>query len=284
MCLRIDLTPEMKQLWADRIRFCINNGRVQAKEMESLTGRLSFSQTSAFGRYGRAMMHRLYRKANSAFFGARLSALDVRRLEWWEGVLRPHTDRSVATFKTEPDMIIYTDAAAETMIMEGLVFARSSFPKEGTILEGRTLVADQSWVDIFIKTTLIYGLELLAVVQIAADRSVPLGDKSITFYVGNNNALIALTKADSKREIIMVLIRLFWAIVARRRITPWFERVDSDYNISDIPTRNGPMPFQALCYKTFQFERQLPDLVHCALAGQHNGFFGPYFLAGSLFP
>ena len=111
------------------------------------------------------------------------------------------------------------------------------------ILESLRLAADQIWVGIFIKTNLIYGLELMAVVQIAADLSLPSDDKSITFYLDNNNALIALTKADSKREIIMVLTRLFWAIVARRRITPWFERVGSDFNIPNAPTRIGIWPF-----------------------------------------
>ena len=52
MHLLIDLTPGKKQLWADRIRFFIDAGRIQANELESLAGRLSFSQTSARGRYG----------------------------------------------------------------------------------------------------------------------------------------------------------------------------------------------------------------------------------------
>ena len=63
----------------------------------------------------------------------------------------------------------------------------------------------------------------------------PLEDRSITFYVDNSDALIALTKADSKRAIIMILTRLVVALVARRRITPWSERADSDYNISGAP-------------------------------------------------
>ena len=49
MQIRIDLDPEKKQLWAGGIRFFIDSGRAQAKELESLTGRLSFSQTSVFG-------------------------------------------------------------------------------------------------------------------------------------------------------------------------------------------------------------------------------------------
>ena len=284
MTLQINLTSEMKRIWAGGIRLFITTGRIQSKELESLTGRLSFSQTSVFGRYGRAMMQHLDRKSNAAYFDPNLSGLDIRCLEWWEGVIRSHTGRSAVTLKTEPDIIIYTDAATETMIMAGLVFVRSSFLTEGTILAIRTLVADHRWVDIFIKTNLIYGLELLAVVEIVADKSIPLGDKSITFYVDNNNALIALTKADSKREVIMVLARLFWAIVARRRITPWSGRVDSDYNIADVPTRNGLLPFPASSAKIFQFEKQLSELVYQAMEDQHNGFFDPDLLVGSLFP
>ena len=131
----------------------------------------------------------------------------------------------MATLKTEPDLIINTGASAENMTMAGHVCGRKCFLGGWAISESRTLIADQRWADIFITTDMICGLELLAVAQTLAGHTMPIEDKSITFYVGNNNALIALTKADSKRGIITVLTRLFWEVVARRMITHWSERV-----------------------------------------------------------
>ena len=55
--------------------------------------------------------------------------MGVRCLECWEGVLRPHVGRPVAAQKAEPDLIIYADAAAETMSMAGLGSNRTSFVK-----------------------------------------------------------------------------------------------------------------------------------------------------------
>ena len=158
-------------------------------------------------------MQHLYRKSNAPFYEAQLSAMDVRCLECWEGVILSHVGRPVATLKAEPDLIIYDDAAAETMIIAGLACGRAAFVKNGAMSEIRTLVSDWRWADIFITTNLIYGLEILVAAQIVAYLSIPLEYRGINVYVDNSNALIALTKADSKREIILILTRLVgWGI------------------------------------------------------------------------
>ena len=53
----IVLTGGKKQRWATRIGEFLSSGRIRHKESGSLTGRLSFSQTSIFGRFGMAMTH-----------------------------------------------------------------------------------------------------------------------------------------------------------------------------------------------------------------------------------
>ena len=62
---------------------------------------------------------------------------------------------------------------------------------------------------------MIYGLELLDIALTTADSSIDLENKSITYYIDNNNALSALVKADRNRMVIAILARLFWALVAK---------------------------------------------------------------------
>ena len=53
MALSVSLTDEKKSLRAARIDEFLKAGRILRRERESLTGRLSFSQTAVFGRFGR---------------------------------------------------------------------------------------------------------------------------------------------------------------------------------------------------------------------------------------
>ena len=53
MTLSVALTDEEKSLWAARIEEFLKVGRIIRNELESLTGRLSFSHTAVFGRFGR---------------------------------------------------------------------------------------------------------------------------------------------------------------------------------------------------------------------------------------
>ena len=54
--LTVDLVEEKKSLRADRLEEFLRICHILHKELESATGRLSYSQTSVFGRFGRGMM------------------------------------------------------------------------------------------------------------------------------------------------------------------------------------------------------------------------------------
>ena len=125
------------------------------------------------------------------------------------------------------------------MIAESMVFGRAAFHQNGEIWAVRTDVGSVEWIKLFLETNLIYGLELLDIVLTTADSSLGLDNKNITYYIDNNNAISDLVKADSKRIVISILARLFRALVARRGITPWFERAGSKKNIADL---NPPRP------------------------------------------
>ena len=122
MALSFSLADEKKSLWAARIGEFLKVGRTIRKELESLTGRLSFSKTAVFGRCGRGMMQPLYRKANAAYYQPEITNADRLVLEWWTAMLREAGPRRVVSHNPIPDKIVYTDAATETMIIASVVF------------------------------------------------------------------------------------------------------------------------------------------------------------------
>ena len=84
-----------------------------------------------------------------------------------------------------------------------------------------------------------------------------------------------MIKAACFRTVISVLTRLYWDICAVRGITPWLERVDSDVNISDIPTRGDEWPFKTDSVADLSLGGQLLEMVREGIRAQTDGYFGP---------
>ena len=145
------------------------------------------------------------------------------------------------------------------------------------------MYAGENWRGLFMETNLIYGLELLAVVQTAADPSIDLDGKCVTFYVDNNNAISALVRAGPKALAVSISARIFWAICTKRPITPWFERVPGKINITDFPTRFVDPPYRLRSFKEFTFKDNLLRMIRIGLRAGGNGFFDHAGLVGSFY-
>ena len=126
--------PHGKALkWESKLREHLLRGAVHRKELESVVGKLSFSQTSVFGRIGRAMMTALFQKQNAKYYLAELSGREASVLRWWTQAITNMTPRH--TRSTEPvcDLIIYTDAATTTQIIAAVLIGPRTFRKGRTV-------------------------------------------------------------------------------------------------------------------------------------------------------
>ena len=283
MLLSVDLTDGKKRKWADRISQFLDAGMISHKELESLNGRLSFSQTSIFGRFGRALTQPLYRKVNAAFYQPVLPPSDIRVLEWRQGMLLDVRPRIIYPRISTPQRIIYTDAATSTLLAASITFYPSNCTVAPVVEACRVMAAGQEWCDLFIETNLIYGLEMLAIVQTAADPNLDLDGRCVTFYIDNNNAISALIKGDSDTVIISAISRIFWAICGRRGIAPWLERAPSPVNIADLPTRTTKLPSRSNSTAEFSYQEELFWMVAAALKDNASGYFGPDVLIGRFY-
>ena len=103
------------------------------------------------------------------------------------------------------------------------------------------------------ETSVIYGLELYAVVASVFSLRYQLQGKTLSIYIDNNAALSALIKGDSCSIRVGRLISFLWYLSAAFDITLWFERVSSALNIADLPSRGVKLPFPLQESQKFEF-------------------------------
>ena len=92
---------------------------------------------------------------------------------------------------------------------------------------------------------LVFGLELLSLLAFLEERGPFLAGCSLWIYMGNNNALSAMTRGDSDRDAISVLVARAWELIQRLAILAWFSRAPSKLNPADLPTRDRKLPCRA---------------------------------------
>ena len=101
--LSVTLTEEKKSLCVDRLGEFLRTGHIMRRELESATGRLSFSQTSVLGRFGRGITQPLYRKLNAPFYQSVLSDAGRKVSQWRAAMIRGAKPRRSISRNPIPD-------------------------------------------------------------------------------------------------------------------------------------------------------------------------------------
>ena len=266
MLLSIDLPTDKADAWCRSIKRILAEGIVSHDELESIIGRLSFTQTSVFGRIGRGMLAPLYAKLRALPYHTALSCRESTTLAWWTAAL-PNLEPRTATPKTDrTDRVVYTDAAGKSRIIAAVILDPANF-KLTKYLRSITHVRTGSrWVRTFEDTSYIYGLEMLAILATLMERGDDLRNQSVTFYIDNNNALLAILKNSAKPIAIQAMTGLIWHRIQELNITPWFERVPSKRNIADLPTRHVKIKYKSLKREKFRQTIALHGIIETAIS------------------
>ena len=110
---------------------------ISHKELESVIGRLSFTQTAAFGRIGRAMLAPLYKKIHYQALSLKEATSLRRRV-----VSIAHMKHSKETPKPPmAERIAYTDSAWETQIVAEVRLDPATFEssvRPGSVMASKT--------------------------------------------------------------------------------------------------------------------------------------------------
>ena len=125
--LRISRPSEKAIRWEAIISPHIASGQILPTELDKLIGRLSFSQTAIFGRFGRSILRPLYNKLTSKSYSNKLEHHELQALRWWEAAIGQMQHHIAYPKPKFPDLAVYTDAASKTRIISALIFERDKF-------------------------------------------------------------------------------------------------------------------------------------------------------------
>ena len=236
-------------------------GVISHGELESLIGRLSFSQTSIFGRIGRSMLAPLYIKLKTRYYHPLISPAEMNLLSWWTTTLADMGPRVVRPRTNMAELVIFTDAATKTMTIAAVTVTRTTFKRDESISLVQDSVVGKYWEATFDKTSLIYGLEMLALLARLWGPNPDLVGKAIIFHIDNKNAFEAIIKNNARPSVITATTHLIWHRIRQLGITAWFEWVPSNRNIADLPTRSVQLPFTVAERRPFSGLRTLSNKI-----------------------
>ena len=94
---------------------------------------------------------------------------------------------------------------------------------------------EEKW---FPRSTQITQVELLAVVTAFDTFGAELSGKRVVALIDSDAALGAIVKGYSRKDDISDLVSILWETIARYNIIVYFDRVSTDANISDGPSRD----------------------------------------------
>ena len=275
MLLRIFLPEDKILTWSAQIDEFTRAGSISHKQLEKLVGRLSFTQTSVFGRFGRTLLRPLHRKLHQHPFQERFSSDEMSLLAWWAASIRAARPRVVHLKSNFPEVVIYTDAATSTCIIAAVIIDVKNFSKFPAFEAVLSEQADATWADSFSETNLIYGLEMLAVIATMFVLRDFLAGRNVVFYVDNLNTKDALVKGHSDSPAIDKLIKIFWAFAQSSGAWVWIEHVPGTRNIADLPTRNVALPLPHKFSSAFGILNILSKWVtKDSLATEYFQFYG----------
>ena len=183
------------------------------------------------------MMAPLYSKLRADPYHPVLSDRETATLAWWEASL-PHMEPRVATPKGGRDeRIVYTDYSGNSQISASMILDPSSFKNAKYIRPIKHIRTGGRWGKTFAPTSYIYGPEILAVLTTLMEKGADLANKSVTFYIDNNNFLLAILKNSAKSTSIQEMTGIIWHRIRELDVNPRFERVPPKRNIADLSMR-----------------------------------------------
>ena len=236
----LSLSPEKIRKLVEMIEALSSQNSVALAHLQKLAGRLCFTQTSIMGRFGRAALRPIYELISQG--GGPITGSFRRCLQWWVKVLPAIMPRLIMGFREpeeEEPFRIYSDATGEGNLAS-ICFPPSADPALPFLLKGSSSGELNA---LAASTNAIFIFELFAMVASVFQLRAHLTGKRVILFVDNEAACAALTTGTSRVRGALLLVYALYAIAAEHDIALWTERVPTDVNPADLPSRNKELPF-----------------------------------------
>jgi hypothetical protein len=255
----VAITEKRRADLLDEIRRIIASDRLASGQAGKLKGKLYFVSSQFLGRCGRAALRALSERQYGSrwdsvnqkweYSDSRLTNPDgthsavKKALLLWQTILRSSRPRPIPSKVGGPaDAIICTDGyfpdarKKETAPprIGGVFFARW----RSQIVYFSSVVSDQVMQRWLPRKTQIAQVELLAIIAAFEAFGPEIEGKRVIALVDSESALGAAIKGYSAKEDISDAVTRLWETIAKFGIIVYFDRISTDANISDGPSRN----------------------------------------------
>ena len=238
MCLKIK--PSRKEELLDEIKSIISSEILSPGQAGKLRGKLMFGASQLWGKIGRAFLRALSERQYTRSPKTGLNLALKLALKQWELLIDHGPPRPITASGARPaDYVIFTDGSFPDQNSDlqdpwigGVLFKKGARPIQFGCKVGMDLI--EKWIP---RKSQIAMIELFAtVVALQTFKPWISGSWSLLF-VDSEPVQGALVKGYSAREDLCELVGVFWQLALEIHINLYIDRVPTDSNPADPPSR-----------------------------------------------
>ena len=235
----------------DEISLILEHEELSPGQAGKLRGKLMFGASQLWGKVGRAFLRALSdRQYSRRTTDTSLTPALIYSLYKWRALVMHGPPRPIpGSGSRKSDVVIFTDGSAPssspkdpaTEMIGGVMFTREDSPKQFSSDVPKPIV--QRW---FPRKTQICMIELLAAVVAVQTFREEIRGKLVLLFIDSEPVEAALIKGYSAKDDVCELVGLFWDLVLELRCSVYIDRVPTDSNPADNPSR-GDVATGLLC-------------------------------------
>ena len=267
--MQLEIKPDRKEELSGEIQSVLDNNALDPRTAGKLKGKLMFGASQLWGKVGRAFLRVISERQYMKFpIGPKFGLdkpLNLALSQWLKLVNEgpPRTiDRQV---QKKSDCVIFTDGFTP----DPRTPASDRLPdRVGAVLFDRRLcrpvhftsVVPNSVSKLWLpRSTQIIPIEMLAPILALKTFADRLNSSDVIILIDSEVVEAALVKGYSSKEDVCSLISVFWDLALELRCKIFIDRVSTDANPADWPSRNDLARGEAAGWTTI--EAQWPALL-----------------------
>ena len=226
----------------DEISMILEHEELSPGQAGKLRGKLMFGASQLWGKVGRAFLRALSdRQYSRRTTDTSLTPALLYSLYKWRALVMHGPPRPIpGSGSRKSDVVIFTDGSAPssspkdpaTEMIGGVMFTREDSPKQFSSEVPKPIV--QRW---FPRKTQICMIELLAAVVAVQTFREEIRGKLVLLFIDSEPVEAALIKGYSAKDDVCELVGLFWDLVLELRCSVYIDRVPTDSNPADNPSK-----------------------------------------------
>ena len=236
----LKIKESRKEELLDEIDSITTSGVLSPGQAGKLRGKLMFGASQLWGKIGRAFLRSLSERQYSKVPRSDVNKAISLSLDQWRLLVESGPPRPIeCTGSRKTDFVIFTDGSfpdAKSSLADpwigGVLFQRGARPIQFGCRVDKKLI--DSWIP---RKSQIAMVELFATVVALSTFGNRIKGSWSLLFVDSESALGALVKGYSAKEDLCELVGVFWNLALEFQINLFIDRVPTDSNPADPPSR-----------------------------------------------